>query len=136
MSSLKNAKVAHIGIAVKNLEESIAHWRDTLGFTFQDIDEVKGVKVAFFPLGESSIELVASTDPESALAKFVEKTGGGLHHICVKVPDIRASIAELKSKGVKLIDEEPRVGAHKHLVAFIHPKSTGGVLLELLEEHK
>jgi methylmalonyl-CoA epimerase len=94
------------------------------------------VKIAFFPVGESSIELVMSTDPNSGLAKFVEKSGGGIHHLCLKVPDIRAALAELKSKGVKLIDEEPRVGAHNHLVAFIHPKSTGGVLLELLEEHK
>ena len=136
MSSLDKATVAHIGVAVKDLEESIALYRDKLGLPFDGVDEVPGVKVAFFPLGESSIELVSSTDPDSGLAKFIEKKGGGIHHLCIKVPDIRAALAEMKERGVKLIDEEPRKGAHDHLVAFIHPKSTGGVLLELLEEHK
>ena len=136
MSSLDKAEIAHIGVAVKDLDESIKVWRDQIGLPFGGVDEVPGVRVAFFPVGESSIELVMSNDPNSGLAKFVEKSGGGIHHLCLKVPDIRAALAELKSKGVKLIDEEPRVGAHNHLVAFIHPKSTGGVLLEILEEHK
>ncbi len=136
MSSLDKATVAHIGIAVKDLDESISLWRDKLGLRFDGVDEVPGVKVAFFPLGESSVELVASTEAGSGVAKFVEKTGGGVHHICLKVPDIRAALAELKERGVRLIDEEPREGAHGHMVAFVHPKSTGGVLLELLEEHK
>jgi len=136
MSSLDKAKVAHIGVAVKDMDEAVKIWRDQIGLPFSGIDEVPGVKIAFFPAGESSIELVMSTDPNSGLAKFVEKSGGGIHHLCLKVPDIRAALAELKGKGVKLIDEEPRVGAHNHLVAFIHPKSTGGVLLELMEEHK
>lgn len=134
MSALKGATIAHVGIAVKDLEEYIRLWRDQLGLTFEGTDEVPGVKIAFFPLGEGSVELVQSTDPESGLAKFVEKTGGGMHHLCIRVKDIRAALAELKSKGVKLIDEEPRAGAHGHLVAFIHPKSTGGVLLELTQE--
>jgi len=136
MSSLDKAKVAHIGVAVKVLDEAIKVYRDQMGLPFGGVDEVPGVKIAFFPVGESSIELVMSTDPNSGLAKFVEKSGGGIHHLCLKVPDIRAALAELKGKGIKLIDEEPRIGAHNHLVAFIHPKSTGGVLLELLEEHK
>jgi len=136
MGSLDKATIAHIGIAVKDLDESIKVWRDTLGLTFDGTDEVPGVKMAFFPLGEGSVELVSSTDPDSGLAKFVEKKGGGIHHLCIRVQDIRAALAELKERGVKLIDEEPREGAHGHLVAFIHPKSTGGVLLELLEEHK
>jgi len=136
MSSLDKAKVAHIGVAVKDLDEAIKVYRDQMGLPFGGVDEVPGVKIAFFPVGESSIELVMSTDPNSGLAKFVEKSGGGIHHLCLKVSDIRAALAELKSKGIKLVDEEPRVGAHNHLVAFIHPKATGGVLLELLEEHK
>jgi len=134
MSSLDKATIAHIGVAVKNLDEQIRLWRDELGLRFEGTDEVPGVKIAFFPLGEGSVEFVQSTDPESGLAKFVEKTGGGMHHLCIKVPDIRAALAELKGKGVKLIDQEPRSGAHGHLVAFVHPKSTGGVLLELLQE--
>lgn len=134
MSSLDKAKIDHLGIAVKDLEESIALWRDTLGLTFKDTDDVNGVKVAFFPVGESNIELVQSTDPESGLARFVEKTGGGIHHVCLRVPDLRAALAGLKEKGVRLVDGEPRKGAHGHMVAFLHPKSSGGVLLELLEE--
>lgn len=134
MSALEGATIAHVGIAVKDLEEYIRLWRDQLGLTFEGTDEVPGVKIAFFPLGEGSVELVQSTDPQSGLAKFVEKTGGGIHHLCIRVKDIRSALAELKSKGVKLIDEEPRAGAHGHLVAFIHPKSTGGVLLELTQE--
>lgn len=134
MSSLDKATISHIGIAVKNLDEQIRIWRDELGLHFKGTDEVPGVKIAFFPLGEGSVEFVQSTDPESGLAKFVEKTGGGMHHLCIKVPDIRAALAELKGKGAKLIDQEPRAGAHGHLVAFVHPKSTGGVLLELLQE--
>jgi methylmalonyl-CoA/ethylmalonyl-CoA epimerase len=134
MSALEGATIAHVGIAVKDIEEYIRLWRDQLGLTFEGTDEVPGVKIAFFPLGEGSVELVQSTDPESGLAKFVEKTGGGMHHLCIRVKDIRAALAELKGKGVKLIDEEPRAGAHGHLVAFIHPKSTGGVLLELTQE--
>lgn len=134
MSALKGATIAHVGIAVKDLEEYIRLWRDELGLTFEGTDEVPGVKIAFFPLGEGSVELVQSTEPNSGLAKFVEKTGGGMHHLCIRVKDIRAALAELKSKGLKLIDEEPRTGAHGHLVAFIHPKSTGGVLLELTQE--
>lgn len=134
MSALKEATIAHVGIAVKDLEEYIRLWRDELGLTFEGTEEVPGVKIAFFPLGEGSVELVQSTEPNSGLAKFVEKTGGGMHHLCIRVKDIRAALAELKSKGLKLIDEEPRTGAHGHLVAFIHPKSTGGVLLELTQE--
>lgn len=134
MSALEGATIAHVGIAVKDIEEYIRLWRDQLGLTFEGTDEVPGVKIAFFPLGEGSVELVQSTDPQSGLAKFVEKTGGGIHHLCIRVKDIRAALAELKGKGVKLIDEEPRAGAHGHLVAFIHPKSTGGVLLELTQE--
>jgi len=136
MSTLDKATIAHIGVAVKNIDEYIRIWRDELGLPFGGTDEVPGVKIALFPLGEGSVELVQSTDPESGLAKFVEKTGGGMHHLCIKVPDIRAALAELKSKGVKLIDQEPRPGAHGHLVAFVHPKSTGGVLLELLQESR
>ena len=134
MSSLNKATISHIGIAVKDLDESIKLWKETLGFDYEGTDDVPGVKVAFFPLGEGAVELVQSTDPNSGLAKFVEKNGGGIHHLCVRVKDIRAALAEMKGRGVKLIDEEPRVGAHGHLVAFVHPKNTGGVLLELLEE--
>ncbi len=134
MSSLDKAVVDHIGIAVKDLDEAISLWKDKIGLPYDGVEEVPGVKVAFFPLGESSIELVAATEPEGGVAKFVEKTGGGVHHICLKVPDIKAALAELKEKGARLIDEEPREGAHGKLVAFIHPKTTGGVLLELSQE--
>lgn len=133
MSLLEKATIAHVGVAVKDLDEAIRIWKDELGFKLESIDEVPGVRIAFFPAGEGSIELVQSTDPNSGLSKYVSEKGGGIHHICVKVPDIRAALSELKGKGLKLIDQEPRKGAHGHLVAFVHPKSAGGVLLELLE---
>lgn len=134
MSQLDKATIAHIGVAVKDIEEQTRIWKDVLGLPFDGTDEVPGVKIAFFPLGEGSVELVQSTEPDSGLAKFVEKTGGGMHHLCIKVADIKAALKELKEKGVKLIDQEPRAGAHGHMVAFVHPKSTGGVLLELMQE--
>ena len=112
MSAFDKATIAHIGIAVKDIEEQIKVWRDQLGLPFEGTDEVPGVKIAFFPLGEGSVELVQSTDPESGLAKFVEQKGGGMHHLCIRVPDINAALAELKQKGLKLIDEKPRTGAY------------------------
>jgi len=134
MSFMDNATIDHVGVAVKDLEEAVSLWKDKIGLPYEGIEDVPGVRVAFFPLGESSIELIAATDPDGGVARFVEKTGGGLHHICIKVPDIRAALARLKDEGVRLIDEEPREGAHGKLVAFVHPKYTGGVLLELSQE--
>lgn len=128
-------KVDHIGIAVADLEEALQFYRDQLGLECKGIEEVKEqkVKVAFFPVGDSKIELLESTDPEGPVGKFIEKKGGGVHHLSFRVTDIEAKLKQLKEQGVALIDEKPRYGAGGAKIAFLHPKSTGGVLVELCE---
>ena len=128
-------KINHIGIAVKNLENAIPLYRDQLGMEFEGTEEVaeQKVRVAFLKIGESRIELLEPTSPDSAVAKFLEKNGEGVHHMAYEVEDINVALAELKEKGVRLIDEQPRHGAHGSLIAFIHPKATGGVLTEICQ---
>lgn len=125
-------KIDHIGIAVENLEEASRNYQN-LGFHFHGNESVPSQKVntAFFEIGESHIELLEPTAPDSPIAKFLEKRGSGIHHICVEVDDIHAALADYKSKGVRLIHEEPFIGAGGCLVAFVHPKACNGVLLEL-----
>jgi methylmalonyl-CoA epimerase len=129
-------KIEHIGIATRALAEAVGFWRDALGLHVEEIEEVaeQGVRVAMLPIGETRIELLEPTGEDSPIAKFLEKRGPGIHHIAVRVPDIRATLADLKERGARLIDETPRVGAGGCLVAFIHPSTTNGVLLELVEE--
>ena len=128
-------KIDHIGVAVADLEKTIRVYRDQLGLEFKGIEEVEEqkVRVAFFPVGESKIELLESTDPEGPVGKFIEKKGEGVHHVSLRVADIESEIKRLKEKGVALLDEKPRYGAGGAKIAFIHPKSTGGVLIELCE---
>ena len=128
-------KIDHIGIATERLEDGLAIWRDVLGLSLDDTEEVaeQRVRVAMLPIGETRIELLEPTAADSAVGKFLAKRGPGIHHIAVKVDDINASLAELKDKGARLIDETPRIGAGGCLVAFIHPSSTNGVLLELVQ---
>lgn len=128
-------KIEHIGIATRSLDESLAFWRDALGLevTHTEVVEDQGVRVAMLPAGEPRIELLEPTGESSPVAKFLDKRGAGIHHIAVRVPDIRAALARLKAEGARLIDEEPRTGAGGCLVAFVHPASSGGVLLELVE---
>jgi methylmalonyl-CoA/ethylmalonyl-CoA epimerase len=128
-------KINHIGIAVKNLENAIPFYRDQLGMEFEGTEEVaeQKVKVAFLKVGESRIELLEPTAPDSPVAKFLEKNGEGIHHMAYEVTDIEAALAELKQKDVRLIDEKPRNGAHGSLIAFLHPKATGGVLTEICQ---
>ena len=128
-------KINHIGVAVKDLDKAIELYRDQLGLEFKGIDVVESqkVKVAFFKIGETNIELVAPTSEDSPIAKYLEKNREGIHHICFEVEDINKTLNELKSRGVKLINEEPRKGAHGTLIAFIHPKSTNGVLTEICQ---
>ncbi|QXM07251.1 methylmalonyl-CoA epimerase [Crassaminicella indica] len=132
---MKVLKVDHIGVAVKNLEESLKFYQEILGLELQgtEIVEEQKVKVAFLPVGDSEIELLESTDPDGPIAKFIEKKGAGLQHIALRVPNIEEAIKELKEKGVRMIDEKPRYGAGGAKIAFCHPKSTNGVLLELSE---
>lgn len=128
-------KVDHIGIATRSIEESLKFWRDALGLEVKHTETVEeqGVNVAMLPAGEPRVELLEPTGPASPVAKFLEKRGPGIHHVAVRVEDIRASLARLKREGARLIDEEPRVGAGGCLVAFVHPAASGGVLLELVE---
>jgi methylmalonyl-CoA/ethylmalonyl-CoA epimerase len=130
----KLLKIDHLGIAVPSLGEGAAAW-EALGFRVEAVHDVptEKVKTAFLPIGESHLELLEPTDPTSVIARFLEKRAG-LHHVCVLVDDIEAALAEMKARGVRLIDEKPRTGAGGCRVAFVHPKATGGVLLELKEE--
>lgn len=127
--------IEHLGIAVKSLEEAIPFWENMLGLKCYAIEEVKEqkVKTAFFQIGQSKIELLESTDPEGPIGKFIEKKGEGIHHLAIAVKGIEDNLAELDQKGVQLIDKTPRKGAEGLDIAFIHPKSTHGVLLELCE---
>jgi len=129
-------KIDHIGIATNGIDEAAKWWREALGLDFSAIEEIaeQEVRVAMLPLGESSIELLESTSPSSPISKFLDKRGPGIHHIAVRVDDIHAALAKMKEKGARLIDEEPRTGAGGCLVAFVHPSSTGGVLLELVQK--
>ena len=128
-------KIAHIGIATKSLDEGLAVWRDALGLEVDSTEEVveQGVRVAMMAVGDTHVELLEALTPDSAVGKFIAKRGPGIHHIAIEVEDIRASLADLKNKGVRLIDETPRVGAGGCLVAFVHPSTTNGVLLELVQ---
>jgi methylmalonyl-CoA/ethylmalonyl-CoA epimerase len=127
-------RLNHIGIAVKSLNERLALYR-ALGLAVQGEEEVSSqkVKVAFLPFEGSQIELLEPTAPESPIAGFIEKKGEGLHHICFEVDDIRVAMADLKAQGFQLLSDEPRMGAHGSQVCFIHPKSGGGVLIELCQ---
>jgi methylmalonyl-CoA/ethylmalonyl-CoA epimerase len=129
-------KIDHIGIAVESIEKWVGYYKDILGLEYVGSEEVteQKVRVAFLKIGESKIELVEPTSEDSPIAKFLEKRGGGIHHIAVKVDDIDAALVRHQEAGARLIDKEPRVGAHNMRMAFIHPKSSGGVLLELCEE--
>jgi len=131
-------KIDHIGVAVENLNEAMRLYRESLGLEIEETEEVKEqrVKVAFIPVGESRIELIESTDPNGLIAKFIERKGEGIHHIALEVDHIEDALQKLKERGVQLIDEKPRIGAHKMKIAFLHPKSTKGVLLELCEKHE
>src|SRR5258705_6175568 len=128
-------KVDHIGIATRQLEDGLAVWQDALGLKIDSKEEIaeQGVRVAMLAIGETHIELLEALTPDSPVGRFLSKRGPGIHHIAVEVDDIVISLADLKSKGARLIDENPRVGAGGCLVAFVHPSSTDGVLLELVQ---
>ena len=127
------ATLDHIGIAVANVADALAFYRDALGLEVETPEEVpsQGVRAHFIPTGESAVELLEPTAEDSPIAKFTAKRGPGLHHITLRVDDLVAALTQLKARGVRLIDEAPRPGAHGSLVAFIHPASAHGVLVEL-----
>ena len=131
-------KINHLGIATKGIDEALKFWADALGLenVHTEVVEDQKVRVAMLPIGESRIELLEPTSDDSPISKFLEKRGGGIHHIAVEVENIESALAQLKDKGMRLIDDAPRVGAEGCLVAFVHPSSTGGVLLELVQTPK
>jgi len=133
-TSMKILRIDHVGIAVKSLEEARKLY-EALGLKVTDIEEVaeQKVRVAFLPLEGSEIELLETTDPEGPIGKFIEKRGEGIQHIALRVDNIEAALEELKGRGFQLIDQKPRYGAGGARIAFLHPKSTNGVLLELSE---
>lgn len=128
--------IEHIGIAVKDLKKAIEYYEDTLGLKCYSIEEVadQKVKTAFFKIGQTKIELLETTDPDGPIGKFIEKKGEGIHHMAFAVNDLAKSLKEVKKKGVRLIDSEPRKGAEGLNIAFLHPKSTFGVLTEFCEK--
>jgi methylmalonyl-CoA/ethylmalonyl-CoA epimerase len=129
--------IEHIGIAVKNLEESILYWEKVFGLTCYAVEEVKDqkVKTAFFKVGQTKIELLESIDPEGPIGKFIENKGEGIHHLAFAVKDLEKALAETEANGIRLIDKEPRKGAEGLHIGFLHPKSTFGVLTELCEDN-
>ncbi|WP_077368906.1 methylmalonyl-CoA epimerase [Anaerosalibacter sp. Marseille-P3206] len=128
-------KVDHIGVAVKNLDETLKFYEGVLGLECggTEVVEEQKVKVAFLPIGDTEIELLESTDEEGPISRYIEKKGEGIQHIAYRVDDIEKAIEEMKAKGIRMIDEKPRYGAGGAKIAFLHPKSTYGVLVELCE---
>lgn len=129
-------KIDHLGIATRGIDEALKFWENALGLekTHTEIVEEQKVRVAMLPIGETRIELLEPTSEDSPISKFLEKRGGGIHHIAVEVEDIHQALAKLKSDGMRLIDETPRIGAEGCLIAFVHPASANGVLLELVQK--
>lgn len=127
--------IDHIGVAVKSIDEALKFWETALGVKCHGIEEVaeQRVKTAFLPIDDTEIELLEGTTEDSPVSKFIEAKGQGIQHMAIRVSDLEATLAELKEKGVRLIDEKPRIGAGGAKIAFVHPKSSGGVLLELCE---
>lgn len=131
-------KINHLGIATKGIDEALKFWENALGLENVHTETVEDqkVRVAMLPIGDTRIELLEATSADSPIAKFLEKRGGGIHHVAVEVEDIESALAKLKAEGMRLIDEKPRVGAEGCLVAFVHPSAANGVLLELVQSEK
>jgi methylmalonyl-CoA/ethylmalonyl-CoA epimerase len=132
---MKILKIDHLGIAVNSMEDGKKFWSDVMGLKVEGSETVAEQKVttAFLPVGDSEVELLVSTSPDGPIAKFIEKKGAGFQHVAFRVENIEAALAELKEKGVALIDQTPRIGAGGAKIAFLHPKATGGVLVEISE---
>jgi methylmalonyl-CoA epimerase len=124
-------RIAHIGIAVEDIGEALRFYRDVLGLTPHPAEASDGATIVSLPFGESEVELLQPTDPESPIARFLARRGPGIHHVCYRVPDLDAALADARAAGYRLVDESPRVGAGGCRIAFLHPKSTAGILIEL-----
>jgi methylmalonyl-CoA/ethylmalonyl-CoA epimerase len=131
--SRRGTRIAHIGIAVRGLNDSISFYRDVLGLSDVPLDDADGARIAGLEVGESLIELLEPESPDSPIGKFVAKRGPGIHHVCFAVDDLEATLERCRAHGIRLIDEQPRGGAEGKRIAFLHPASTSGVLVELSE---
>ncbi len=125
--------LAHVGVAVADLEAALAFYRDVLGVAPRPPERADGATIVSLPFGETEVELLASDDPGSPIGKFLAKRGPGIHHLCYRVPDLDAALEACRRAGFQLIDREPRTGAGGHRIAFVHPRTTAGILLELTE---
>jgi methylmalonyl-CoA/ethylmalonyl-CoA epimerase len=132
-SSRRGTRIAHIGIAVRGLDDSVSFYRDVLGLPDVPLDDADGAKIAGLAAGESLIELLEAESADSPIGKFVAKRGPGIHHVCFAVDDLDATLERCRAHGIRLIDEQPRIGAEGKRIAFLHPSSTSGVLVELSE---
>jgi methylmalonyl-CoA epimerase len=130
---MKIKRIAHIGVGVVEADKAKSLFQEMLGLPVTGMEMVGEVKTVFLPVGETNLELVQSTEPDGVIKKFIEKRGEGIHHIAFEVEDIDQALEELKAKGVQLIDQQPRPGAHQTRVAFLHPKGTHGILVELVQ---
>ncbi len=126
-----DARIAHIGVAVRDLEEAARFYREILGLTPLPVTVADGARILEFDLGTSAVELLAADDPASPIGKYLAKRGPGIHHVCFRVPDLEAALAQCRAAGYQLIDEVPRPGGHGRRVAFVHPRATAGILIEL-----
>ena len=133
---MKIKRIAHLGVAVNSLDDALKLFTGGLPLEVTHTEEYQGMKIGFIPVGDSSIELLQDTSGASAIRKFLDKNGEGIHHIDFEVDDIHEALKELKGKGVKLVDETPRQGAHGMTIAFMHPKATHGILMELCQPAK
>jgi methylmalonyl-CoA/ethylmalonyl-CoA epimerase len=132
-SSRQGARLSHIGVAVTDLDELIPFFRDVLGMPIVPLENADGARIAGLAAGESLVELLQAITPDSPIGKFIAKRGPGIHHVCFAVDDLDATLERCRSYGIRLIDEHPRVGAEGKRIAFLHPSSTGGVLVELTD---
>jgi methylmalonyl-CoA/ethylmalonyl-CoA epimerase len=130
---LDRARIAHVGIAVNDLEEALRFYRDVLGIEPHPPEEVDGATILSLPFGDSDIELMRPAGPDTPVGRFLAKRGPGIHHICYRVPDLDAAVKACQDAGYRLIDQVPRTGAAGRRIAFIHPKATAGILLELTD---
>lgn len=126
-------RIAHVGIAVPDLDAALAFYRDVLGLTPKPTEEADGAAIVSLPFGDAEVELLAPLTADGPIAKFLERRGPGIHHLCYRVPDLDAALRACRAAGYRLIDEVPRTGAGGHRIAFVHPKATAGILLELTD---
>ena len=129
----RGTRIAHLGVAVRSLDESVSFYRDVLGMPEVELDDADGARIVGLAAGDSLVELLEAASPDTPIGRFVARRGPGIHHICFAVDDLDGALARCRQAGIRLIDETPRIGAEGKRIAFLHPSATGGVLVELTE---